>query len=338
MVAAPPAAAHSAAGGLDATNYLTRLDTVRPDVPGVRFRVIETGNRLELRNTTDETVLVKGYQDEPYLRIDRRGVFENVKSPATYLNADRNQTKAPPPSADPETAPEWRKVSSDPVARWHDHRAHWMLDDPPRPVRQNPTRRHQVFEWQVPFEVGSQPVVARGDLVWVPGSSSVPWLALAAVALAATVAAALSSAWAPALAALLALLVVSDVVHAVGVQWAGEYATGTRVARLLGSGFFSVIGWVAGVTGVWMLLRRRPDGLLLAAVAGLLGALFGGIVDLGDLSKSQLPFAFPAVVGRFTVALSLGLGLGLVAGAVLALRRIGPIGDDDAEERGAVPA
>ena len=326
---APAAHAHSAGGGLEASNYLTRLHRVAPQIRGVEFEVIEGGSRVQLTNRTDEEVRVPGYNGEPYLRIGPKGVFENRNSPATYINADGNQTRAPPADAFPDAEPRWRKVSSTPVARWHYHQAHWMLDQPPPEVRADPDRRRVISDWDLTFAVGDREVTATGDLLWIPGPSPAPWFGLAAGLGVVTVAIALSRAWAPGLAGIAAVLVASDVVHAVGVQWAGEQSTGMRVARLFGAGFFSVVGWVAGLLGTWLLARRKPDGLLLVAVSGLLVALFGGVVDLGDVSRSQIPFAFEPTLARATVAIALGLGGGAVVGAVLALRRVGP--DDDGE-------
>lgn len=130
---ATPAAAHSAAGGAEASNFKTRLSDVRPTVTGVDFEVIENGNRLQLTNTAPEDLVVLGYQQEPYLRVGPDGVFENRRSPATYLNQDRQATTPVPGSADPEAEPEWEKVSDGHVARWHDHRVHWMGEQDPPP-------------------------------------------------------------------------------------------------------------------------------------------------------------------------------------------------------------
>ena len=48
-----------------------------------------------------------GYQDEPYLRVGPDGVFENRRSPAVYLNANRRGSTAVPRSADPDAEPDW---------------------------------------------------------------------------------------------------------------------------------------------------------------------------------------------------------------------------------------
>jgi hypothetical protein len=61
---------------------------------------------MELTNDTGETVTVEGYWEEPYLRLDAGGgVYRNTRSPATYLNADRQGQTAIPDSADARADP-----------------------------------------------------------------------------------------------------------------------------------------------------------------------------------------------------------------------------------------
>lgn len=317
---AAPAGAHGAAG-ISATNYLTRLERVTPEVPGVKMRVVESGSRFELVNTTDEELVVIGYQEEPYLRIGPNGVFENRRSPATYLNASRRGTSSVPGSADPEAAPVWKKVSDGNVARWHDHRIHWMGDRDPPAVRRAPDRRQVVIpEWSIAMRIGERNIEARGNLLWVPGPSATPWLALAVVLLIGVVGLAFTRPWARALAVVVATLVVADVVHAVGTGFAEAGSVGAKIASVAATSYFSVIVWIAGLVAVWLLARRRPEGLYGAGFAGAFIALIGGVADLGDLTRSQVPFAWSATLARALVSVSLGAGLGLLGAAVLGLR------------------
>lgn len=321
VAVAPPAAAHSASGGADASNFKTRLGDVRPRVSGVDVEVIENGSRLQLTNTTPEDVVVLGYQGEPYLRVGPEGVFENRRSPATYLNQDRQAATPVPGSADAKAEPEWEKVSGERVARWHDHRVHWMGEQDPPGVRRAPGRRHVVIpNWVVPLRMGDITIEVTGDLVWVPGPSPLPWLALALVLLAATTALALTPAWGPALAGVVALLVAIDVAHALGIGFATPGSIGAQVGEALAGSYLSVLGWAGGVVAVVLLARRRSDGLYVGAFAGVLIALNGGVADLADLTRSQLVFAGPPNLARAAVAASLGLGVGLVAAAVLRSR------------------
>ena len=91
-------------------------------------------------------MLVFGYQGEPYLRIGPRGTWQNDRSPAVFLNRTRIPTReAPHDQYDAKATPRWRKISSAPVASWHDHRTHWMATDDPPEVRRDPGSTHVVI-------------------------------------------------------------------------------------------------------------------------------------------------------------------------------------------------
>ena len=317
---ASPASAHGVSG-VGATNFQTRLKQVAPAVPGIEMRIVEIGSRFEVVNATDHDLVVLGYQGEAYLRVGPGGVFENQRSPATYLNASRQGTNAVPGGADPAASPEWKKVSDEPVARWHDHRIHWMGSQDPPTVRRAPDRRHVVIpEWTVPMQMGARTVAATGDLVWVPGPSPLPWLVLALALLAGVAGLARRQPWGPALAIVVALLVAADVVHALGIGFSRAGPIGTKLAEAAAGSFLSIIGWACGVVAVAMLARRRPVGLLAGGFAGLFIALFGGVADLSDLTRSQVPFAWGPNLARLLVSVSLGGGLGLVGAAVVGVR------------------
>jgi hypothetical protein len=309
--------------GVGATNFETRVTSVTPEVRGVRVRAIELGSRLELANETGEDVVVLGYQDEPYLRVGPRGVFENVRSPAVYINTNRQGTTPVPGSANPSARPEWRQISSGHVARWHDHRTHWMASQEPPMVERAPDRTHVVYRsWIVRLRMGSDTIRVKGDLRWVPGPRPAPWLALAAVVGVAVVVFGL--AWRPpsGLAVVLATLLVVDVVHALGIGWTKAGTTGDKLSQVLSSSPSSPVVWA--VTGVALVLlgRTRRAGLVFAAIAGALIAFFGGVVDLADLSRSQIPFAWSADAARTFVALSVGAGFGVTVVALVCWYRV----------------
>jgi hypothetical protein len=319
-VAAAPASAHSVSG-VSATNFHTSLTSITPEVPGLDVKVIEAGSRLQLENHTGQEVLVLGYKDEPYLRVGPEGVFQNRLSPATYLNQTRKGNQ-PPESAENAKVGDvdWQRISSDPVARWHDHRIHWMLATNPPIVQRAPGKRHVVIpEWTVKMKQGDRPIAVKGNLIWEPGPSGLPWYGLALVLLILVVALGRSAAWAPGLAAVTAGLVAIDVFHTLGLGLANAGGLGYRLGKAISQSPFSLLGWAAGVLAIVWLLRRRPDGLSVAALAGLLIALLGGVGDATALSRSEVPFGFGAALARLAVTASIGLGFGLAAAAALRL-------------------
>jgi hypothetical protein len=323
-VVATPASAHSVSG-VTATNFRTHLTSVTPDLPGLEVKVVEAGSRLQVENRTGKEIVVLGYKDEPYLRIGPDGLFQNKLSTATYINRSRNGEDPPEAAKNAKVGDtDWEKVSSDPVARWHDHRIHWMNPDPPSVVQRNPGQRHVIdAAWTVKMSQGPEPIVVKGDLVWVPGPSALPWYLLAAVLMGLVVAVGRGAGWAQGLAVVTAVLVAVDVVHAVGLGLANAGDLSYRLTKSITQSPFAVLAWAAGGLAIVWLLRRRSDGLSVAALAGLLIALLGGVNDAGALSHSVVPFGFGAGLARLAVAASIGLGFGLALAAALRLAGVG---------------
>jgi hypothetical protein len=309
--AASPASAHTV-GGVDATNYETTIRSVRPADPAITVRVIDNGDRLELTNRGRSDVVVVGYDDEPYLRVGPRGVFENARSPARFLNRVRRDPEPPPASADPEAPPEWRRVSSGQTARWHDHRAHWMgVDDPPV-VARDPGREHLVQRFRVDLRVDDRNVRVRGDLRWVPGPSPWPWVVVAVAVAVLTVVGARTRRAPTVLGGVLALALVVAVVHAFGAWTYASASVGKRAGDAI-----PTLGSV--VLGVVALVQLHRRGLRAAApllvFAGLFVGIAIGLADVAALSKSQLPTDLAPALDRATIALALGGGFGVAAGA-----------------------
>ncbi|HEV8623812.1 MAG TPA: hypothetical protein VG034_05090 [Acidimicrobiia bacterium] len=328
-VAAAPASAHSVSG-VSGTNFETTLRSVAPPVPGLDVKVVEVGSRLEVENRTGQELIVLGYKGEPYLRIGPDGVFENRLSPATYLNRSR---KGGTPTEAAEKAKvgdtDWAKVSSEPVARWHDHRIHWMGNINPPEVRNSPGTRHVIkmsaddSQWAVRMRLGNQDLVAKGDLVWQPGPSPLPWFALILASLALVVVLGRRVAWGSSLAAITALLLAIDVFHTVGLGLANAGDLGYRLTKSITQSPYEPLAWAVGILAIVWLRRGRSDGLSLAALSGLQIALLGGIGDLAALSRTVVPFGFGANLARLAVALSAGLGFGITAVAAMRLAGVG---------------
>jgi len=91
-------------------------------VRGIAVEVKDLGTKLQLTNHTGHDLIVLGYDREPYLRVGPRGVFENTRSPATYLNRTLIATAPPPRSADATAPPQWKRIGGGPSVLWHDHR------------------------------------------------------------------------------------------------------------------------------------------------------------------------------------------------------------------------
>ena len=124
VIGVAPAAADAARP----TNYRSTVTGVTPAEPDVDADVTGGDSFLRMRVAPGHVVVVLGYEDEPYLRIDTDGsVDENLRSPASWLNRKRFGSTSPlPDDVDATAAPNWRRIGNDGVALWHDHRVHWM--------------------------------------------------------------------------------------------------------------------------------------------------------------------------------------------------------------------
>jgi MYXO-CTERM domain-containing protein len=171
LAAAAGAALALAAGALahgGVAGFTSTLTDVRPAVDGLDLRVLDGDDRLQLTNETGETVVVTGYDGEPYLRFAGGEVFRNARSPATYLNEERYGKAKVPAEAKEGAAPRWERVSRTPTFEWHDHRIHWMSPILPPQVRRAEDEAHHVFDWTVPITVGGTEVELRGSLDYEP--------------------------------------------------------------------------------------------------------------------------------------------------------------------------
>jgi hypothetical protein len=320
VVTAQPASAHDIPG-IKPSNFETTVRGTTPRVSGLIVRPIDLGNNLELRNDTGAEVVVLGYQGEPYLRVGPRGVFENRRSPATYLNRTRAGTTPVPSGADPAAAPDWKRIGSGPVARWHDHRAHWMGTTDPPEVTRAPSERHVIDRWSLQLRRGSQDITVTGDLLWVPGPSPWGWVLGALVVALFVVGLSRTRVWRWALSAALGVILVSETAHVVG-NWT---ATTASFATKIGASVYSIGGIaLALVALVWLVVRPPSDAIPAVLFAGLVVAVAGGLADLATLTHSQLPTEVPAAIARLEVMLALGLGVGLAASAALRLRPPAP--------------
>jgi hypothetical protein len=166
LAAAPPVAAQS-----NSKDFRSELRGLKPAASGIALQVKGRDRFLELRDSGGRTVLVKGYDNEPYLRFRGDRIVEvNTRSPSKYVNEDRYGLRPVPPSARSNAPPKWQVVSRDGAYTWFDHRIHYMSRDVPDQVK-DPDKRTKVFNWRVPLSVDGRPVAALGTLYWDRGSS-----------------------------------------------------------------------------------------------------------------------------------------------------------------------
>ncbi|HSK91008.1 MAG TPA: hypothetical protein VK875_06835 [Euzebyales bacterium] len=317
VLLATPALAHGATP--DATNFLSRvtgtvlMHDARPAgaaaaPPGVRWRVLGADALLQVDNTGNADVVVTGYDGEPFLRVGPEGTFENARSPATYLNADRYAQVEVPPAADPDAAPDWRRISDASRWQWHDHRIHWMAPDSP-PVDRASGATQTVLEWTVPYRVDERDLGVQGELLLVPPGPVWPWLAGAAAAVLVPVVALLVFTGADPERATRGLVVVIGLVAAgcVAVSVGNALATPASLAADLWAVVQAALPALLAVALAGSLWRRGPEdeasgtGTSLLVAAGVL-AVGCGLLRLTELQSSQLVNALPDWAVRATAA------------------------------------
>jgi hypothetical protein len=166
VLSAPgPAAAHPGTAG---RGYVSTVAGLIPNVLGSSATVIGGDDRLRLSNYSGKTIVILGYEGEPYLRFDDSAVYENIRSPAVYLNRFRFPPPLTPGKADPRAKPRWRRVGRGLSFDWHDHRIHWAARKPPAIVKRDPGHTHLIFHWRVPGRADGKPFAITGFLGYAP--------------------------------------------------------------------------------------------------------------------------------------------------------------------------
>ena len=309
LAPASPALAHGGDAAKLTSNYRTRI-TELTAVDGLDVRVIDIEGTIELTWHGPGALTVTGYEGEPYLRIDNSGVAQNMRSPATYLNQDRYAQVDLPDSVDADATPVWQTVSGERLARWHDHRTHWMSPVPPLEVQANDRTSHVIYErWEIPLDVAGRPAVIAGDLTWSPPPPTVLWLIVVVTVVGIAAGMLWTRRW-PVAAAVLAVIAASAMtVDTIGVA-ARMHDTITNRAWA-----FAYCVVAAGASA-WLVVhawRRTPSPTLAMMIAGLVLTVMGGLTRLGVFTSSYQFSAVDVGTSRVAVAICLGVGVALLA-------------------------
>lgn len=304
-----PSALADAAGP---TDYRTDIVSIEPATSAISVEMIGGDSFLRLEQNDAVEVVVLGYQGEPYLRFAPDGrVFENRRSPATWLNQERFGEQEAPAFARPDARPEWFEIADSGSYSWHDHRSHWMNPNPPPSAEAG----DQVLEAAVPIEVDGQSVTITVASYLLESPSN----------------------W-PAVAGLVAALITIGVVLANKQRLSRALVAAAAGLLAVTLGFIafrsvpaetepSALLWLLPLLAVvaalaLILLRNRTattvylDGLGVAGGALLLG---WGILRVDALQRALIPSDAPSWLDRFGITSVALLGLAIAAQSLLGL-------------------
>ena len=300
LVTATPAAA-DAAGPSD---YRSEVTGIVPALPGVEAEIRGGDSFLELTVDEDHTVIVEGYEGEPYLRFSPDGTVErNLLSTATYLNDDRRGAGVtiPPEAteADADTPPEWEEVASGGQYAWHDHRVHWMDAGPPD-IDRGERVPGEYDPWRVPIVVDGAAAEVQGTLTYAEPVSPLPYLGLALIV------AVLIGYYGRGRGMRLPAALLAIVSLAATVVGRADFQSTPDGG---GNPLLWVLPVLALVTALGAVLLARRSAAVVLALASV-ACLSGWVLfRIQALLKPVLPTDLPYPADRTTLALALGISI-----------------------------
>lgn len=310
LMAMIPGQRPSIANGEQARDTESVIESVSPPLPeGVTIEVIGWDAFLMVRSD-GHAVEIPGYDDEPYMRIDRSGgVFVNRGSQTAVLNGDRyGNVDLTGVTASAE--PVWERVGSDGAAMWHDHRSHWMSPKPPATVDE----RGKVQDFEIPLVVDGVPTLVRGTLYL--RSAAAPWWWLLGLAGLATAFAACQ--WRRRAVAVLVVVLAGAGLVVGAAQWRGLPA-GARVAPVLG--VFSAIAIVAGLAAVVASRTGRGHLAPVMTTGAAVSMVTAVWLCAAQVRAAHVPGLSSAVPSRVLLPVMLGVGLVTAIDGVMSVLR-----------------
>ena len=136
-----------------------------PSIAGTTLVVVR-GEPPAMLIDSPVPLIVRGAEDEPFLRFRRLDVQANTRSP-TWWNASRAYGNVPDGVVDPTAKPRWESVS--PVARfqWADPRMAYPAGQPPEAIA-TAGAAVTLGEWTIPIRVAGEDLTVSGITRWVP--------------------------------------------------------------------------------------------------------------------------------------------------------------------------
>ena len=146
----------TASRGVSSSNWVTKVLSLEPALAGVTVKSVQLGNLIQITSRNSE-LIVLGYLGEPYLRVGPGGVYQNLRSPATYLNRTRLGTTPLPPLASTTRPRRPSGIRSPAATRRYSMiiaPTGWAASSPP-PIRADPHRTFELSpDWHIQLRQG----------------------------------------------------------------------------------------------------------------------------------------------------------------------------------------
>jgi hypothetical protein len=297
-----PASAHIVGTGGSPTDYRTVLTGIRPAAPAVAVTVGLGGQWVRVTNQGAATILIPGYQGEPFLQLSDNQVQVNQLSSTAFQTG---LIPAAPAPGTPAAAPAWKKLSEGSGAVWTDGRI--------APPQSSPASG----SWQLPLVVDGQQVTALGTRDLIPSPSPWPWLVALVILVVAVGALGRRRDWHRPIAVVIGVGILSFSLHVLGTALAPQQYG--RVVAWVSVGLLAGFAVVVGVVSVVSALRRSAATSDRAVVTGAIILLLAA-TDISVLWNSELPFGGPAFLDRALTVIFYGAGLGLIVAGVRRVR------------------
>lgn len=307
VAALVPASVHADAAG--PTDYRTEIDAITPASDAIAVSIEGGDAFVSIDVEVGHSVVVFGYDDEPYLMIDETGdVFQNLRSFATYYNEERYGTDETPDIVDNTAPAEWERIGGGGFWAWHDHRAHWMGDGDPlglEPGDALPPQDIPLLVDGVPTEITVRTRLLAAPSLWPAAFGLVLGLGIGALAM-------LSG---RATVNLVAILIAGAALW-VGI---GQYrslpaATGPLVTWWLLPAMALACGVAVIAIYGWNLLVEQA----LMSLAGLQLVVWG-FQRRSGMTSAVLPTDLPYWTDRMVTAVALSGGVTIVVASVRAM-------------------
>lgn len=151
-----------------AGQFVARLTVPEQVRPGIHAQVLPGPvPGLYITNTTAETLVVFGRNDEPFIRIGPEGVFANVKSPTWQHSARAEVSSDNKTLADAKAPPQWVMTSPSASFSWIETRAAYRRSGPPAGIAKRGVKS-ELQRWHIPMQLGDTRLELGGATDWVP--------------------------------------------------------------------------------------------------------------------------------------------------------------------------